>query len=213
MKARLGLLGGMFDPVHIGHIKVALHAIEYLQLDQLKIIPCSVPNHRAPAVSSSEHRLNMLELVTEKYSTISIDPIEINRSGISYTFDTLLAIQELHSPGHLVFVLGMDSFITLPQWHKWEQLFKMCHFMILARPGVTMQTSVEEHMQLVDRRVNNGESLFSSKAGNVFFAEDFQQNISSSQVRGALHSGSDVSTLLDNGVLAYIRSNKLYQRV
>ena len=72
MKARLGLLGGMFDPVHIGHIKVALHAIEYLQLDQLKIIPCSVPNHRAPAVASSEHRLNMLELVTEKYSTISI---------------------------------------------------------------------------------------------------------------------------------------------
>ena len=132
---------------------------------------------------------------------------------ISYTFDTLLAIQELHSPGHLVFVLGMDSFITLPQWHKWEQLFKMCHFMILARPGVTMQTSVEEHMQLVDRRVNNGESLFSSKAGNVFFAEDFQQNISSSRVREALHSGSDVSTLLDNGVLAYIRSNKLYQRV
>ena len=82
--------------------------------------------------------------------------------------------------------------------------------MILARPGVTMQPSVEEHMQLVDRRVNNGESLFSSKAGNVFFAEDFQQNISSSRVREALHSGSDVSTLLDNGVLAYIRSNKLY---
>ena len=85
--------------------------------------------------------------------------------------------------------------------------------MILARPDVTMQTSVEEHMRLVDRRVNNAESLFSSKAGNVFVAEDFHQNISSSRVREALHSGSDASTLLDNRVLAYIRSNKLYQRV
>ena len=213
MKARLGLLGGMFDPVHIGHIQAANYALKLLKLDELRFIPCSTPNHRDRAAVSSEHRLNMLELTTEKYSTISVDPIEINRLGISYTVDTLSAVQKSHGPVQLVFVLGIDSFNTLLQWQNWKQLFKLCHLLILARPGVTMQPLVENLTHLSDRRVDSVKSLFSSRFGGIFFAEDFKQDVSSTRVREALRSNKDVSAVLDKRVLTYIKSNKMYQKL
>ena len=116
MSAPLVVLGGLFDPVHKGHVSAAQFALEFLSLPRIKMIPCHLPNHKAVPNTQGEHRLAMLTLATASYPKIEVDPIELQRDRVSYTVDTLTELKKRHSV--LVFVLGVDSFNSLPLWHE-----------------------------------------------------------------------------------------------
>jgi len=210
MISRLGILGGMFDPVHNGHLEAARFAVQKLQLDQLRMIPCHLPNHRDSAVSDTAHRLSMLELATAQEPAIEVDPIEINRNRISYTVDTLTEMLRIHTRASLVFVLGVDSFNTLPQWHHWSKLFDLCHFMVLARPGSTLAPALGDVIDVGKRMVAAEEELFRCKSGNIYLATDFENDISSTEIRNTLTAHEDVSALLPREVIDYIRDYGLY---
>ncbi|HAJ74861.1 MAG TPA: nicotinic acid mononucleotide adenylyltransferase [Gammaproteobacteria bacterium] len=208
--ARLGVLGGMFDPVHNGHIQAACYALERLSLDGIKMTPCSIPNHRDPAIASAQHRLGMLELATTEYPAITIDSCEIDRAGISYTVDTLLSIRQSVEVDQLVLILGLDSFNGIIQWHDWKQILKLCHLLVLSRPGMMVQDAVATGTQLAAREVNSVGELFARSEGNILLAQDFHQDISSTAVRAQLQSQEDNSTCVDHKVLQYIAENNLY---
>ena len=163
MIERIGIMGGMFDPVHVGHIKVALAAQQVLQLDQVRLVPCSIPNHRDHALCSSLQRLDMLHLAVNDYPSLVVDDRELNRPGTSYTYDTLLSVREEFREAALYFVLGVDAFASLDQWHRWLELFELCHFVVIERPGFTGDWSEALEEQMVRRRATAVSELHDKK--------------------------------------------------
>ncbi len=210
MSSRLGVLGGMFDPVHRGHIAAARLALTALQLDRIKLIPCNQPNHRDPAFVPAQHRLAMLRLAASADDQIEVDDCEIVRGGTSYSVETLSALSESGSFESIVFVLGMDSLNTLPTWHQWQSLFNFCHLMVLARGGQTVDPEVARQIDLDSRLVASSVELQAAEHGKVFMHADFDFDMSSTQIRNAISTGNCLSQYLCDAVIDYIRNNKLY---
>jgi len=210
MISRLGVYGGMFDPVHNGHIKAACYARDLLELEQVKLIPCKQPNHRSDAVASPEHRVTMLRLAIKDLPGLEIDTCELDRAGVSYAVDTL---EYFHSQGiaeQIVFVLGMDSFNTLTSWHRWEAVQNLCHLLVLPRANEMLDEELADKLQLPTRMVDQPQKLFRQRSGCVYFDSEFSNTASSSQVRHTIDAHDDLTTLLDRQVFDFIVENELY---
>jgi len=210
MSTRRGVLGGMFDPVHDGHIEAARFAIRSLNLDCIHLVPCHIPNHRAAAASAANDRLAMLQLAVAAEAGMIIDPIEVQRERVSYTVETLTAMGGGMDDNSLVFVLGMDAFNSLPQWHDWQQLFELCHLLVLARDGMVVSPDTAAAVMLESRRVETNAEMFKVQTGKIRIAEDFKYDLSSTRVRAAIQRQEDLSTLLNKNVIEYINQHKLY---
>jgi len=209
MSSPLAVLGGLFDPVHKGHVSAAKFALEFLAVQRLKMIPCHLPNHKAAPNTQAEHRMAMLELATAAYPQIEVDPIELQRDSVSYTVDTLAELKKRHSV--LVFVLGVDSFNSLPQWHDWQKMLDLSHLLVLSRPGAILSDETLAAVDIQSRRVNMSEQMLASPNGKIIFCEDFDYPMASSEIRKKITRGDDVSAELDAAVVQYIRDNCLYQ--
>ena len=124
MRKRVGVYGGMFDPVHCGHLAVAELAVEALSLDRILLVPCKLPNHRHAASASGPQRLDMLGLACAKKPQLEASPIELEREGVSYSVDTLTQLRAADPDTDFVFVLGRDAFEGLPRWERWERPYQ-----------------------------------------------------------------------------------------
>ncbi len=132
---RIGLFGGSFDPVHLGHLSLAHTALDSLKLDQIQLIPAGQPWQRPQLGASPEHRLNMLRLATQGSDAVSINPIEIQRVGPTYTIDTLEALD----PNHDYFwILGSDQLANFCSWHRWPDIAQRVQLAVAQRPGSTL---------------------------------------------------------------------------
>jgi nicotinate-nucleotide adenylyltransferase len=211
MMNRIGILGGMFDPVHKGHLQVAMAALQTLKLDQLRMIPCHRPNHRAKALCPEPFRLAMLGLATRHIGQIVVDERELRRPGTSYTVDTLASLREEYRNDSLVLILGMDAFALLSSWHNWQKLAELCHFLVVSRPGYKLEATSEEGKFLAARRKANAEDLFSEPCGGVLVLEDLAIDVSSSQVRGKILAKEPLDELVPADVERYLYNNNLYQ--
>lgn len=215
MTSRLGVYGGMFDPVHNGHIDAARFAVSLLNLDRLLLVPCANPNHRDPATASSEHRLRMLALAIADFRKLAVDSREIERGGVSYAVDTLAALQAegaaAGEPCILVFILGLDAFNTLPHWHQWQRIFELAHLLVLNRSGAELDENVAAETGLAERRVRSPDELFVANSGKIYLAEDFDYVLSSTEVRSSLRANESTAQMLDEKVRLYIEDNRLYR--
>jgi len=209
MNAPLAVLGGMFDPVHKGHVSAARFALEFLSVQRLKLIPCHLPNHKVAPDTQAEHRMAMLNLATASYPEIEVDPIELQRDRVSYTVDTLTELKKRHSV--LVFVLGVDSFNSLPEWHDWQQILELSHLLVLSRVGATLADETLAAVDIEHRRVDTSEQMLASRNGKIILCEGFDYDVASSEIRKKISRGDDVSAELDADVVQYIRDNCLYQ--
>lgn len=210
---RIGVMGGMFDPVHSGHLQAALTALRLLELDQLRLVPCHVPNHRGPAKASSTERLEMLQLAVAGEPRLLVDPREMERDGVSYTVDTLTSLRNDFPGATLVLVLGWDAFAGLPSWHRWRELLTLAHMLVISRPAAAPEQPLLEGLAQTLRRcqVASAEELFRQPAGAILVTEELQLDISSTQVRNLLHAGSDADMLLPTAVEQYIDRHGLYR--
>lgn len=213
---RLGVMGGMFDPVHRGHLVVARAAVSALSLDRLHLVPCAAPNHREGAAASGAQRMAMLELATASESDLVVDDRELRRTGVSYSVDTLRDFHQQFADAALVFVLGWDSFLTLPRWHRWQELFSYAHLCTVSRPGVAWPPAMDDtdgralRKLLTQRSVPDAQALFERTAGRVLVVENIEQDISSTKVRRALREGQSTGEWIDPAVTEYIARHGLY---
>ena len=208
-----GILGGTFDPVHLGHVALAQAALAGLPLSEVLWLPSGSPGHRAPPVASARDRLAMLRLATGGNPLYRIDDGELDRSEPTYTVHALTRLRaQLGNAQPLALLLGSDSFLSLPTWLRWRELFDLAHIAVASRPGhvpsdggPTPELSAE-----IARRSARPEQLAASAAGRIVRFDMPPVDISSSAIRAQLAAGQDTRQLLPAAVLAYIQSQHLY---
>ncbi|CAH0347081.1 nicotinate-nucleotide adenylyltransferase [Bacillus sp. CECT 9360] len=186
---KIGILGGTFDPPHIGHLVVANEVLDALQLDQIRFMPNHVPPHKEKTQDvTDEARVEMLSLSIEGNDSFSIEKIEIERKGTSYTYDTIEQIRQKEPDHEFYFIIGADMIEYLPHWHKIDELMKLVRFVGVKRPTYSEVTDYPITM------VNIPEML-----------------ISSSLIREKIKKGKTVKYLLPEKVIRYIEENDLYE--
>lgn len=215
----IGIIGGAFDPVHFGHLRPALELSEALGLQELRWVPTGLAPHRAPAQAAAGQRLAMLEAALAELEGSSlgwrIDERELKRDGPSYMVDTLNSLrEELGREQPLCLLLGMDAFLALEGWHRWQELLGLCHLVVSHRPGWQLDdTPLSEGLGglLQQHRVLEVEALSQQAAGSILFYAVTQLAISSSQIRTLIAEGRDAHFLLPRTVLQIIKAQQLYQ--
>ena len=210
-----GILGGTFDPVHLGHVALAQAALAALPLAEVLWLPSGSPGHRAPPAARARDRLEMLRLATAGNARYRIDESELERSDPTYTVHTLTRMRaQLGNARPLALLLGSDSFLSLPSWLRWRELFDLAHIAVATRPGYIPSDggpSPELSAEIV-RRSARPEQLGASAAGRVAYFPMPPTDISASAVRAGLAAGEDMRNLLPAAVLAYIQSQQIYAK-
>lgn len=206
MSERVGVFGGMFDPVHDGHMAVARHALDLLDLDRLLLVPCNLPNHREAPHCNAGRRLDMLRLAVAGEPRLEVDSIEIDQGGVSYTARTLERLRERLPHAAIVLVLGMDAFLGLPGWRDPVRLFELTHILVIARGKLPMDYDMAGRFGGV--MAAGPEQLFERCRGGVILAKEPRFDVSSSTARELLAQGLDAP--LPTAVLTYVRENGLY---
>jgi nicotinate-nucleotide adenylyltransferase len=192
----VGLYGGTFDPVHIGHVSVAQCALWQLGLDHVRWLPAGAPWQKAAPAANAAHRVAMLELAVDVLPMQRIDTRELHRTGPTYTIDTIDELDR-ESPGtvwHLI--LGQDQFGRLHTWHRWRELMARVRFAVVARAGKLAQVSDEMRPFLPQ--------------GDVLTMNDIP--VSSSEIRRRVAAGEPIETMVPEAVARYIDRHDLYRQ-
>lgn len=205
----VGLYGGSFDPVHLGHLRTALEACELLDLAGLRFLPSHLPPHREAPRAASNLRVQMLEAAISDVSLFSVDDRELRRGGASYTIDTLRALREELPGQSFVLILGMDAFLGLPDWHRSEELPDYTHFMVAHRPGWEPPTTGLLGDWLAARRTDEPGDLRVG-AGRVYVHPVTALDISSTAIRELVAGGGDPRFLVPESVRAILEQTQCY---
>lgn len=198
---KLGILGGTFDPIHIGHLIIAQEAAHRLTLDKVWFVPAGQPWLKAERrISPSHHRMEMARLATECNPQFKVSSIEVDRPGPSYTVDTLAALKEGDAKGDsLFFILGMDSLETLERWHQPERLFDLCTLVAVSRP---------EHR---DFDLGILDKLRDGASKKVTVIDGVSIGISGAEIRRRVSRGLSITYWVPQAVEKYIYEHHLYQ--
>ncbi|WP_181298011.1 nicotinate-nucleotide adenylyltransferase [Pseudomonas sp. Q2-TVG4-2] len=208
---RIGVLGGTFDPVHIGHLRGALEVAETLGLDEVRLVPNFRPPHRETPNSSAQDRLAMVRLAVEDLPMLAVDARELERDKPSYTLDTLESLRdELEHDDQIFLIVGWDAFCGLPSWHRWEELLDHCHILIMQRPDADSEAPEALRDLLAARSVSDPLALAGS-SGQIAFVWQAPLGVSATRIRQFLASGRSVRFLVPDAVLAYINAHGLYR--
>ena len=206
----IGILGGTFDPVHFGHLRPALEIQQLLGLEEVRLVPCNIPPHRPQPLASREQRLEMLQVAVSEHPVFRIDTREFDREGPSYMLDTLKSFREEMAAAGLCLMLGMDSFLSLPAWHRWRELINYCHIVVMTRPGSTLPDEGELADFISQYKVLDPELLKARISGMLWFHSVTTLDISGTQIRKLLATGEDAGFLMPRGVLEIITRDGLY---
>jgi nicotinate-nucleotide adenylyltransferase len=208
---RIGLLGGTFDPIHVGHLDVAREAIAAAGLDELWIVPAETPPHRRHPHASAAHRFAMAALAVMGDPRLRLSDREMGRMGPSYTVDTLDGI--LGSPtatGHTWhFVIGADAFADVPTWRAYPDILERCHFIVVSRPGHSAMGLADRLPALRPRMVTSAVDL--SHAPKILLVDALTADVSSTAVRAASAAGAPLAGLVSASVGDYIQRQRLYR--
>lgn len=207
----IGLLGGTFDPVHHGHLRAALDLLDELGLDQVRLIPCGMPPHRATPQASGDHRLTMLRLAIAGEPRLRVDERELRRPGPSYMVDTLLSLREEVGDHPLGLIIGMDALHGLTRWHRWREIMTLCHLLVIQRPGWAAPANGELAALIAGHRVEAMGALKGRSAGGILFHAVTQLDISASQIRALVRARHSPRYLLPEAVHDYLHATQLYR--
>jgi nicotinate-nucleotide adenylyltransferase len=211
----LAILGGTFDPVHYGHLRLADEIAQAQAPIEVHLVPARDPPHRGAPHASARDRLAMLKLAQAEFPRLIVDAREIERPGKSYTVLTLEELRREVPQRPLVLILGADALLGLTTWHRWQDLFGLAHLLVVARPGIELAIDrLPPHLrhEWTRRATRDVAALRTRRAGAILMQPVTPQPISATAIRQALAEGrfDAVRGLLPSAVLAYIRSNRLY---
>lgn len=199
--SRIGIMGGSFDPIHIGHLFIAEETLEALKLDRIVFIPAGVSPHKLNSkTTDSYHRLLMTALAVNSNPRFLLSNIEIQRGGPSYTIDTIRTLRRMLPEAiELYFITGGDTFIDIETWKDYEELLDLVSFVVFTRAGYDNQL-LDNKIQLLKNNYN----------GNIIKISIPLLEVSSTDIRERIKQGRTVKYLIQENVEDYIIKNRLY---
>jgi nicotinate-nucleotide adenylyltransferase len=211
----VGILGGTFDPIHYGHLRMAQELYEALKLVGVRFIPAACPPHREPPQSPAEDRVAMVRLAIAGNPAFSLDVRELQRPGASYSFDTLAQLRaELGEQTPLCLLIGADAFLGLATWHRWSELLGLVHIVVAHRPGATpSEASMPPLLRAQWRRCSTLDiaSLHNAASGKILLQRVTALDISATAIRASLRRDCNTRYLLPYTVNDYIQTHRLYK--
>jgi nicotinate-nucleotide adenylyltransferase len=214
---RLGILGGTFDPIHIGHLRSAEEICESFNLEKVYLIPSASPPHKCEAkVTPFAHRLAMARLAVETVPLLDVLDIEGQRQGFSYSIQTIRDLYNAFVPApDICFIVGVDAFLEIKTWKEYKSLFDYSNFIIIQRPGF----QVENFDQIVssagiDFTRNNSDNILRVSSGKTLtLVSQTMLDISSTGIRDLISTGRSIRFLVPDVVRDYIIENGLYKKL
>lgn len=212
----LAMLGGTFDPVHWGHLRIASETATALKLPELRLIPSKAPVHRSQPGATGAQRLAMLRLAAAGLPGISVDDRELTRDTPSYTALTLESLRSEFPQRPLIWLIGVDAFLHITEWYQWPRLFALAHFVVLNRPGFAVSSVFSPALAEVwqGRLTRSAATLTEATHGSIYLHTVTPQAISATAIRATIAAGASddaLLTFLPAPVLAYIRAHQLYR--
>ncbi|MBZ5877212.1 MULTISPECIES: nicotinate-nucleotide adenylyltransferase [Chromohalobacter] len=210
--ARVAMLGGTFDPVHMGHLRSAVELREALELDRVHMVPARVPPHRATPGVSAERRAALLALGIGDTPGLAVDDREITRDGPSYSADTLASLREELGPqARLVMALGHDAYLNLAEWHEPQRLFDLAHIVVIDRPDHDRPLAPALQELVAGREVSDVETLMQAPAGSLLALRlPTRMAISATSIRERLRRGDSIRYLVPEAVERDLLARGLY---
>jgi nicotinate-nucleotide adenylyltransferase len=218
LSQRIGILGGTFNPIHLGHLAAAEEVRDRLKLDSVLFIPAFLPPHKSESgMPSAAQRQEMVGMAIRGNPHFQVSDIEIRRGGRSYTIDTIEELRRSYPGAELVFITGLDTFLDIRTWKEWERLLTVCSFAVLSREGFRFRDLAGFgflQVPLLDlERLDAGEVTgVAAGRGAVRIALERipLYDVSSTDIRSRVHGGRSVKYRLPEAVEGYIIENKLY---
>lgn len=209
-KRAIGILGGSFDPVHLGHIHLAREIKYKLGLNNVLFIPCYRSAHGKLSNTTPKHRLSMLNLALEGIVDFQVNDLEIKRQNISYTVETLQSLRAEFPDDIFCLILGMDAFNKFTTWHKWEEILTLSHLIVADRKDYWLTKNTDIIKLVQNHEISEKMSLFKSIAGKILFLNIKPLDIQSTTIRSLISQGKQFKQFLPNSVWEYIIQNNLY---
>ena len=210
VRPRIGLLGGTFNPIHIGHLALARAARVALQLDAVRLIPTGQPWQKGPGITPATHRLAMTQLAARAEPWLSVDNREVLRPGLTYTVDTLAELRAQEgSAAALILLLGSDQLRNLATWYRYERLLELAHIAVTQR-GLSSLTDLPSAVEALVQR-HGRDALPDEPCGSIVFFRMPAVPVSATVLRQQLAAGERPIELLPEGVLDYIDRHGLYR--
>jgi len=214
---RIGVLGGMFDPVHLGHTGAARFVQQALGLEKVVLVPCGNPVHRQPPQASAPERCAMVALAIAGEPSLQLDNRECRTHAASYTVDTIVALGAAQPGTSWHLLVGVDAFLSLPSWKQWQTLLDLVNLVVMTRPGYPLEESSMAPALLVEwqrRHLADADDLASVTQGAIVTVDVKTPDLSSTRVRELVKTGGDPGSILGPvlhpAVAAHIRSHGLY---
>ncbi len=211
-RQRIGLFGGTFNPVHIGHLRCAEEIREQFALSRVVFVPTFLPPHKKQPTVSPHHRCEMTRLAIAGNSCFELSGIELQREGSSYSYDTIEHFREQEDPGsELFFIIGSDAFREVHTWRKYPDFFEQCGFIVMNRAGFRSPSPFNLPGSASGRFVRLDENTYEHRAGTrICFGRVSVLDISSTDIRSRIAGGRTISYLVTAPVERYILENGLY---
>ncbi len=208
----LGIFGGTFDPIHLGHLRTAFELQQTLGLAEVLFLPTGDPPHRSEPLADANLRLAMVRAAVADQPGFIVDDREVRRSGVSYSVDTMTELRAEFPTRPLCLLLGMDAFLGLPGWLRWQELFELVHVVVAHRPGWKAPTKGPLGELLVDRGTGSVQELHRAPAGRLYIQAVTQLEISSTELRQLVEADRDPRYLVPDPVREIIRESRCYAR-
>ena len=206
----IGIFGGTFDPIHYGHLRTAFEMLQALRFGELRFVPSGDPPHRGQTYAPASLRLEMVRAATANEPRFVVDDCEVRRQGPSYTVDTLAAMREEQPEAPMGLILGMDAFLGLADWHRWNEILDHAHIVVAHRPGWRAPDIGAIGELISGHGTHRIDDLHEQRDNLIYIHAVTQLEISSTEIRDLVGAGRDPRFLMPDVVRDIITESKCY---
>ncbi len=206
----IGIFGGTFDPIHYGHLRTAFEMLQALRFGEIRFVPSGDPPHRGETYAAAPLRLEMVRAATANEPSFVIDDCELQREGPSYTVDTLAAMRQEQPDASMGLILGMDAFLGLTGWHRWDEILNYAHIVVAHRPGWRAPDIGPLGELISEHGTHRIEDLHEHRNNRIHIHAVTQLEISSTEIRDLVSAGRDPRFLMPDVVRDVIVNSSCY---
>jgi len=207
----IGIFGGTFDPIHYGHLRTAFEMLQALRFGELRFVPSGDPPHRGKTYAPASLRLDMVRAATANEPKFVVDDSEVQRQGPSYTVDTLAIMRQEQPDAPMGLILGMDAFLGLTDWHRWDEILDYAHIVVAHRPGWRAPDIGAIGELITEHGTHRIDDLHERRDNLIYIHAVTQLEISSTEIRDLVGAGRDPRFLMPDVVRDVINESNCYQ--